>query len=64
LRIGLGLLANAVIPQPQNHPTALMLIDCLVVLVWGRAALQVAGRPERYLQPLTAVFGCELVLQM
>lgn len=64
LRIGLGLLANAVIPQQENHPTALMLIDCMVVLVWGRAVLQVARRPERYLQTLTAVFGCELLLQV
>lgn len=63
-RIGLGLLANTLIPQSESHPTALMLIDCVVVLVWGRAVLQLARRPERYLQTLTAVFGCELLLQV
>jgi hypothetical protein len=35
----------------------------MVILLWGAALLQTVGRPERFLQTMTAVFGCQLVLQ-
>lgn len=64
MRIGLGSLVNGLLAAPQDHATALMIIDCVVALAWGRVLLQVAKKPERYLQMVTAIFGCELLLQV
>jgi hypothetical protein len=63
LRIAAGLIIARLVPEPDAHSMALVCIDTGVVLLWGRVLLHAAGRPERYLQTLSAVFGCELVLQ-
>jgi hypothetical protein len=49
--------------QAADHSIALLLLDITVVLLWGWALLHVVGRVERFLQTMTAVFGCQLVLQ-
>jgi hypothetical protein len=64
----LGLVIGAILPpvpmaKADDHSIALLLIDILVVLLWGWVILRVAGKSERFLQTLTAVFGCQLVLQ-
>ena len=62
-RLIIGVLVFENTPDAGEHNTALLLLDAAVLLLWGRMLLQIAGRPERYLQTMTAVFGCELVLQ-
>jgi hypothetical protein len=49
-------------PGTENHGVALLLIETFVPLLWGWAILQFAGRLERFLQMMTAAFGCQLVL--
>lgn len=62
-RVLLGVLISEALPQQDAHGTALVLIDAVVVLLWGALVLRLAGVPERYQQTLSAVFGVELVLQ-
>jgi hypothetical protein len=50
-------------PGVEDHSLAMLLIDVIVALLWGRAILQVVGRPERFRQMMTAVFGVQLVMQ-
>jgi hypothetical protein len=50
-------------PGMQDHSLAWLAIDVTVALLWGRAILQAVGRPERFRQMMTAVFGVQLVLQ-
>jgi hypothetical protein len=65
----LGLAISGVLPplpaKPgvADHSVALLFIDVAVAMIWGKAILQVAGRRERFLQMMTGVFGCQLVLQ-
>ncbi len=49
--------------QAADHSIALLLLDLVVLLLWGRVVLQAAGRAERFLQTMTAVFGCQFILQ-
>lgn len=62
-RVALGILIALNVPKPDPHALPLQVIDAGVTLFWGWALLRMAGRPERYLQMMTAIFGCELVLQ-
>jgi hypothetical protein len=53
------------LPQEQgveNHGVAVLFIETIVPLLWGWAILQFVGRLERFLQMMTAAFGCQLVL--
>lgn len=53
----------AVLPLPFEGGSALLiLIDVVTTLLWFGALLRIAGRPERFLQTLTAVFGFQLLL--
>lgn len=63
-RVAVGLGLSAISPEPERHALALIVIDTFVLLFWGRALLHLARRPERYLQTMTAVFGCKLLLQV
>jgi hypothetical protein len=50
-------------PGVEDHSLAWLTLEVMVLLLWGRAILQVVGRPERFLQTMTAVFGVHLVLK-
>ena len=54
------LLSSALPPDP--HWLALVLVDTAFMLLWYLALLRLVGRPERFLQTTTAVFGIQLVL--
>lgn len=47
----------------EDHSIAVMLIDLVVTLAWCWAMLRIAGKPERFLQTATALFGFQLVMQ-
>ncbi|MEO8546348.1 MAG: hypothetical protein ABI434_22365 [Burkholderiaceae bacterium] len=51
------------IPGVDDHDVGLTAIELVVPLLWGWGVLQIVGRSERFLQMMTAIFGCQLVLQ-
>lgn len=57
-------LASLAIPVPESRGNGIVLIalDIGLWLAGVRLILQVAKRPERFLQTVTAIFGCQLVL--
>jgi hypothetical protein len=52
-----------VIVLPLTLPAALMqsAVGAAVMLLWFRLALTIAGKPERFLQTLTAIFAVNVV---
>jgi hypothetical protein len=53
----------AVLPDEyQSNPVGLIAVGVVTTLLWYGVLLRVAGKPERYVQTLTAVFGVQLVL--
>jgi len=53
----------AIVPTPPDaSPLALIVIGIVTTLVWYGALLRFAGRSERFLQTLTAVFGFQIIL--
>jgi hypothetical protein len=49
-------------PGVGDHGLAVLAIEAIMPLLWGWGVMQVARTPERFLQMMTAVFGCQLVL--
>jgi hypothetical protein len=68
----LGFIAASVLPDAllltllpksfKGSPVGLIAIGIVIPLVWYGFLLQMAGKPERLLQTLTAMFGFQLVL--
>lgn len=55
--------ASAVLPMPGvENPVFIALVQVAFVLAWYWASLRIAGKPERFLQTATAVFGIQVVL--
>ncbi len=54
-------LVSALLP-PTGGRAAQLAIDVAFTLAWYTALLHLAGRPERFLQTATAVFGLQAVL--
>jgi len=53
----------AIVPTPADaSPALLIIINVLMTLIWYGALLRLAGRPERFLQTLTAIFGFQIIL--
>lgn len=50
-------------PGTEDHTLGLLVIDVAMTLLWGWAVLRIASRPERFVQTLTAIFGCQLIFQ-
>jgi hypothetical protein len=48
--------------QPDYHWSGPLLADAAFMLLWYIGALRLAGRPERILQTVTAIFGFQGVL--
>jgi len=55
-----ALMSSALPPDP--HWQALLVVDAAFMLLWYTLLLTLVGRPERFLQTTTAVFGFQLVL--
>jgi hypothetical protein len=61
--IAVRALAMRVLPMPfQGNPLAILLLDAGVTLLFVSLVLALAGRPERFLQTASAVFGYQLVM--
>jgi hypothetical protein len=58
----LTLILSAALPLPDHNRVAVAGVGVAFVLAWYWALLRVAGRPARFLQTATAVFGFELIL--
>lgn len=59
---GLISLVLAMIPQQQGeHPVAVLLVDAALTMSWVWLMLRVAGKPERFLQTMTAIFGFQMI---
>ncbi len=56
-----ALLSSVLPPAPGSWPMHLA-FDVLFTLAWYQILLRLTGRPERFLQTATAVFGYQLVL--
>lgn len=50
------------VPESRGNPVVLMALDIGITLAALRLALQSAGKPERFVQTATAVFGCQVVM--
>jgi hypothetical protein len=52
-----------ILPTPPGvSPVMLIVIGAVTTLLWYGALLRFAGKPERFLQTLTAVFGFQIIL--
>lgn len=58
----LGLAFDAALPRPEFNRVPLALAEVAFVVAWYWALLQIARRPERFLQTATAVFGVSIVI--
>ena len=60
--IGTGLMS---LVMPVSMPVALGqgIVEAVVVLLWFRTALKAAGKQERFLQTMTAMFAVEVLLR-
>jgi hypothetical protein len=53
----------AILPTPADaSPVLLIVIGIVTTVIWYGALLRFAGKPERFLQTLTAVFGFQIIL--
>jgi hypothetical protein len=59
----LSLALSTVMPVVADNRVALILVDSALGLGWYWVVLKVAGRPERFLQTASAVFGFQTALQ-
>ena len=58
----LSLLLSSVMPVGDENRVVLIALDCFLSLAWYWVVLRLAGRPERFLQTTTAVFGYQTVV--
>lgn len=56
------LLVSALGPATNVNPLIPVAISTVFTLAWYGAMLKLAGKPERFLQTLTAIFGVQFVL--
>jgi hypothetical protein len=59
--VAINSVVSSVFPPARNWP-ALLLVDVAFLLLWNASLLRAAGRPERTVQTITAVFGYQLLL--
>jgi hypothetical protein len=61
--VAVNLLVSGALPALKNWPgPAQLLVDTAFTLLWYVALLQLAGRRERILQTVTAMFGFQILL--
>jgi hypothetical protein len=53
----------SILPRPiEGSPAAIIAIGIAVVLAWTALVLRVAGKPERFTQTMTAIFGFQVIM--
>jgi len=55
-------LLNVLPSSLEGNPVALSAVGIAVVFAWNALVLRVAGKPERFTQTMTAVFGFQVVM--
>jgi hypothetical protein len=55
-------LLNVLPRSIEGNPFALIAIGIAVVFTWTALVLRVAGKPERFTQTMTAIFGFQVVM--
>jgi hypothetical protein len=58
----LGLALGTVVPLPDHNRVGVAAVETVFLLAWYWALLRFAGKPERFLQTTSAVFGHQTVL--
>ncbi len=58
----LSLLLSALMPAVEEDQIALIALDSFLSVAWYWVVLRLAGRPERFLQTATAVFGYQTIV--
>jgi hypothetical protein len=58
----LGLAFDALLPLPEYNRIPLAVAEAVVTAGWYWALLQLARKPERFLQTASAIFGISIVL--
>lgn len=58
----LSLLLSTVMPAGDENRVVLIALDSFLTVAWYWVVLRLAGRPERFLQTTTSVFGFQTVL--
>ena len=58
----LGLAFGALLPTPDHNRIGVAAVETLFLVAWYWALLRFAGRPERFLQTSSAVFGHQTIL--
>jgi hypothetical protein len=59
-------LAFALVPDQQQgeHPLLLLVLDAALMMGWVWLMLRAAGKPERFLQTMTAIFGFQMIASL
>jgi hypothetical protein len=55
-------LLGLAMPGPRGTQALVIAVDAVVVAAWYWVVMRIAGKPERFLQATTAVFGVQFVL--
>lgn len=58
----LGLALSSALPLPEHDRISVAVVGALFLCAWYWALLRLAGKPERFLQTATAIFGFQTVL--
>lgn len=59
----LDALLFAMVPTPDDFsPLPLLILNIVTTLIWYGALLRFAGKPERFVQTMTAVYGFQVIL--
>jgi hypothetical protein len=60
--IFVSLALSTVMPVGEDNRIALIALDSFFAVAWYWVVLRLAGRPERFLQTTTAIFGYQTIL--
>lgn len=58
----LGLVFGSVMPLPETNRLGVAAVETVFLVAWYWALLRFAGRPERFLQTTSAIFGHQTIL--
>jgi len=58
----LGLALGAVVPLPEHNRIGVAAVETAFLLAWYWALLRFVGRPERFLQTTSAMFGYQTIM--
>src|SRR5688572_15573341 len=58
----LGLALSSALPLPEHNRIAVAVVGALFLCGWYWGLVRLAGKPERFVQTATAIFGFQTVL--